>query len=195
MAINGVGHGPIIRANLESRVRKSGKLFARIWKATTLIRPATRALIGDFDFPHCSQLAVRWRLALAASGQPSGNVVGMAYVVARRGGRFEIRESFHTSRGPRSRTLVGFDVLTDDILVAAARRAQRPFDAEAVIRSGRRAGVRVGIATSGADRARDRFLTGSKSMASRLGESPSIGARADAGTALLELLGFADMVA
>ena len=32
-------------------------------------------------------------------------------------------------------------------------------------------------------------------MASALGQSPSIGARADAGTALLELLGFADMVA
>jgi hypothetical protein len=119
----------------------------------------------------------------------------MAYVVARRGGRFEIRESFHTSRGPRSRTLAGFDVLTDDILAAAARRARRPFEAGSVIRSARRAGARMRIATSGADRVRDRFLAGSRSMASRLGESPSIGVRADAGPALLELLGFADMVA
>jgi hypothetical protein len=119
----------------------------------------------------------------------------MAYVVARRGGRFEIRESFHTSRGPRSRTLAGFDVLTDDVLAAAARRAQRPFEAGAVIRSARRARARVRIATSGADRVRDRFLTGSKSMAASLGQSPPAGARADAGTALLELLGFADMVA
>lgn len=119
----------------------------------------------------------------------------MAYVVARRGERFEIRESFHTSRGPRSRTLVGFAVLTDEILQAAARRAQRPFEAGSVIRSARRAGARVQVATAGADRARDRFLIGSKSMASRLGQSPPIGARADAGTALLELLGFADMVA
>jgi hypothetical protein len=119
----------------------------------------------------------------------------MAYVVARRGGRFEIRESFHTSKGPRSRTLAGFGVLTDDILDAAARRSQRPFEAGSVIRSARRAGARVQIATSGADRARDRFLVGSKSMASRLGQSLPIGARPDAGTSLLELLGFADMVA
>lgn len=119
----------------------------------------------------------------------------MAYVVARRGGRFEIRESLHTSKGPRARTLAGFGVLTDEILQAAARRAQRPFEQESVIGSARRAGARVRIATSGADRARDRFLAGSKSMASRLGQSPPVGARGDAGAALLELLGFADMVA
>lgn len=51
------------------------------------------------------------------------------------------------------------------------------------------------IATSGASRARDRFLTGSKSMASSLGPSSPSRARVDAGTALMELLGFADMVA
>jgi hypothetical protein len=118
----------------------------------------------------------------------------MAYVVARRGGRFEIRESFHTPKGPRSRTLVGFNVLSDDILAAAARRAQRPFDAEAVIRSARRAGARVQVVTSGASRARDRFLAGSRTMASTLGQPPPRNARVDAGTVLLELLGFADMV-
>jgi hypothetical protein len=119
----------------------------------------------------------------------------MAYVVARRSGRFEIRESFHTPKGPRSRTLAGFDVLGDDILAAAERRAQRPFDAEEVIRSARRAGARVRTVTSGASRARDRFLAGSKSMASTLGQSPPSSAHVDAGTALRELLGFADMVA
>lgn len=118
----------------------------------------------------------------------------MAYIVARRNGRFEIRESLHTSKGPRSRTLGGFGILTDDILAAAARRAQRPFDVEAVIRSGRRAGARIQVATSGASRARDRFLTGSKSMASTLGKPPATAARGDAGAALMELLGFADMV-
>ncbi|HTC59797.1 MAG TPA: hypothetical protein VK691_06705 [Solirubrobacteraceae bacterium] len=119
----------------------------------------------------------------------------MAYVVGRRGGRFEVRESFHTSAGPRSRTLAGFDVLSDDILAAAARRAQRPFDTEAVIRSARRAGARVRVVTSGASRARDRFLAGSRTMASTLWQPPPSDARVDAGTALLELLGFADMVA
>jgi hypothetical protein len=118
----------------------------------------------------------------------------MAYVVARRSGRFEIRESLHTANGPRSRTLAGFGVLTDDVLAAAARRAQRPFDAEAVLRSGRRAGARVLVAGTGASRVRDRFLAGSRSMASALGRPPATPARADPGAALLELLGFADMV-
>lgn len=117
----------------------------------------------------------------------------MAYVVARRGGRFEIRESLHTAKGPRSRTLAGFDVLTDDILTAAARRAQRPFDAEAVVRSARRAQAPVRVATSGASRSHDRFVAASKRMALALGEPPP-GARSDAGAVLLELLGFADAV-
>lgn len=119
----------------------------------------------------------------------------MAYVVARRSGRFEIRESLHTSKGPRARTLAGFGSLTEDALMAAARRAQRPFDAEAVIRSARRAGARVQVATTGAGRARDRFLASSRKMAGALGKPPPTGAtREDAGAALLELLGFADMV-
>jgi hypothetical protein len=88
---------------------------------------------------------------------------------------------------------VGFGVLTDDVVAAAARRAQRPFDADAVIRSGRRAGARVRVATSGADRTRDRFLAGSKRMASALGETPAADHTAP-GAALMELLGFADMV-
>lgn len=118
----------------------------------------------------------------------------MAFVVARRGGRFEIRESLHTANGPRSRTLVGFDVLSDDVLAAAARRAQRPFDAEAVIRSGRRAGARVRVASSGASRARDRFVAASRGMAGALGQASPPAARTDAGVALRELLGFADAV-
>jgi hypothetical protein len=123
----------------------------------------------------------------------------MAYVVARRGGRFEIRESLHTTKGPRARTLAGFGALTESVLAAATRRAQRPFDAEAVIRSARRARAPVRVATSGASRASDRvhasdrFVTASKRMAVALG-APAIGARADAGAALLELLGFADTV-
>lgn len=119
--------------------------------------------------------------------------MGMAYVVARRGGRFEIRESVHTAKGPRARTLAGFSVLTEDALAAAARRAQRPFDAGAVVRSARRARAPVRVAASGASRTSDRFVTASKRMAVALG-TPAIGARADAGAALLELLGFADTV-
>jgi hypothetical protein len=120
----------------------------------------------------------------------------MAYVVPRKGGRFEIRESLHTAGGPRSRTLAGFRVLTEQALDAASQRAQRPFDRDAVIRSGRRAGARVQVASSGASRARDRFLTGSRRMAGALAGPAAAAASGhlDPGAALLELLGFADTI-
>ena len=118
----------------------------------------------------------------------------MAYVVARRNGRFEIRESLHTAKGPRSHTLAGFSALTDDVLAAARRRAQRPFDSEAVLRSARKAGARMQVPGSGAGRVRDRFLAGSKHMADSVSRPPADAVRGDAGAALLELLGFADMV-
>lgn len=49
------------------------------------------------------------------------------------------------------------------------------------------------VVTSGASRTRGRFVDVSKRMASSLAE-PQPGARGDPGAALLELLGFADMV-
>lgn len=52
----------------------------------------------------------------------------MAFIVAR-GGRFEIRESRLTDRGPRATTLATFRVLTDDVLAEAASRARTRFDA------------------------------------------------------------------
>ncbi|HEX3693249.1 MAG TPA: hypothetical protein VHU13_07885 [Solirubrobacteraceae bacterium] len=118
----------------------------------------------------------------------------MAYVVARKGGRFEIRESLHTAGGPRSRTLAGFRVLSDQTLAAAAQRAQRPFDRDAVIRSGRRAGARIQVPQTGADRARERFLAGSRRMATALARPAPSGGNTDPGIALLELLGFADTI-
>lgn len=118
----------------------------------------------------------------------------MAYVVPRKGGRFEIRESLHTAGGPRSRTLAGFRELTEQALDAAARRAQRPFDREAVIRSGRRAGARVQVADSGANRAYDRFLSGSRRMASSIAQPVPRAKRGDPGATLLDLLDFADTI-
>ena len=136
----------------------------------------------------------------------------MAYVVARANGRFEIRESVHTPKGPRARSLAGFTLLTDEVLAAAARRAIRPFDAQAVIASGRRAGVpeadeRRGY-VSAAARARTgamarpggrasasskRFVEASRRMA-RASMRPSAGVPEDPGAALIDLLGFADAV-
>jgi hypothetical protein len=120
----------------------------------------------------------------------------MAYVVARRNGRFEVRESLHTPQGPRARSLAGFEVLTDEVLAAAAQRATRPFDAEAVIASGRRAGAQVTAVPDAVQLARgssSRFLEASRRMALSLQRPPS-SRRADPGAALIDLLGFADAV-
>ncbi|HEX5065518.1 MAG TPA: hypothetical protein VFY49_05350 [Myxococcota bacterium] len=53
----------------------------------------------------------------------------MAYLARRPGGRFDIRESVLTARGPRSRTLATFrGSLTPEVLERAGRRATRPLD-------------------------------------------------------------------
>jgi hypothetical protein len=123
----------------------------------------------------------------------------MAYVVARPKGRFEVRESLHTPKGPRARSLAGFDVLTDEVLAAAARRATRPFDAEAVLASARRAGAPVTTGTGGmAEGVRDsskRFVEASRRMALSMRRRPVSSGREDSGAALIDLLGFADAVA
>ncbi len=77
-----------------------------------------------------------------------GILVGMAYVVARPKGRFEIRESVHTPKGPRARSLANFAILTDDVLARARRRASRPFDVDAV-----RTGAAAAAARAAAERA------------------------------------------
>ncbi len=133
-----------------------------------------------------------------------GSLVGMAFVISRPGGRFEIRESVHTASGPRARSLVGFKTLTNRALTTAATRAQRPFDAEAVIASARRAGAPIDLprpagGVSGQS-SRRRFLEASRRMAAITAGSGTEGVsdrgsdRADPGAALIELLGFADAV-
>lgn len=117
----------------------------------------------------------------------------MAYVAVRRNGRFEIRESLHTPRGPRARSLAGFTVLTDDALARAAQRARRPFDAAAVIDSARRAGAEIAARTpaSAAE-----FVQVSRRMARSLRPRPAPGRRpTEPGDALIDLLGFAEAVA
>jgi hypothetical protein len=120
----------------------------------------------------------------------------MAYVVARPKGRFEIRESIHTPAGPRARSLAGFDVLTDEVLAKAARRAQRPFDLEAVLASGRRAGApsTVGATRRESESSRSRFVEASRRMALALQRPPATRSL-DPGAALIDLLGFAETVA
>jgi len=125
----------------------------------------------------------------------------MAYVVARPRGRFEIRESLHTPKGPRARSLANFAHLSDEVLDSARVRASRPFDAEAVRASARRAGVpirrrrrRQEPGTAGTPGARH-FVESSRRMAASLGtRPPTTGTRRDPGDALIDLLGFVAQV-
>ncbi len=138
----------------------------------------------------------------------------MAYVVPRRNRRFEVRESLHTPRGPRARTLAGFGVLTDEILATAAAKAERPFDVRAVLASARRARAPV-MATIDAEGSAgagevgsaqstigtepktaglaNRFVESSRRMALAFGQAPTA-RQANPGAALIDLLGFADAV-
>ncbi len=121
-----------------------------------------------------------------------GNIVGMAYVVARPKGRFEIRESVHTPQGPRARSLAGFTRLTDKVLVTARRRASRPFDAEAVRASAARA-----AAPTGRHRRPEmqRFVESSRRMATALeSRPPRTDSQRDPGDALIDLLGLVAQV-
>jgi hypothetical protein len=121
----------------------------------------------------------------------------MTFVVARPNGRFEIRESVHTAKGPRARSLVNFSLLTDDVLARAAVRATRPFDADAVVGGARRAGAPIAAATGSGtrpDRTMHHFVESSRRMARSLEPRPAV-ERPDPGDALIDLLGFVAQIA
>jgi hypothetical protein len=67
----------------------------------------------------------------------------MAYVVATKPGRFEVRESASTASGPRSRTLASFRELTDEVVAKARARADKPPTAEELIHAALKAGAPV----------------------------------------------------
>jgi hypothetical protein len=127
----------------------------------------------------------------------------MAYVVARPKGRFEIRESLHTPKGPRARTLANFEQLTDKVLDTARLRASRPFDLEAVRASAEKArsaaaarrpgqGRLGGVATP-RRRVMRQFAQSSRRMVAALeSRPPQAGSAPDPGDALIDLL---DLVA
>jgi hypothetical protein len=67
----------------------------------------------------------------------------MAFLVQRPGGRYEIRESAVTDRGPRARTLVSFRELSDEVLDRAGARAVGALDRDALRERARELGVPV----------------------------------------------------
>ncbi|MGI8608552.1 MAG: hypothetical protein ACR2MY_04890 [Candidatus Dormibacteria bacterium] len=68
----------------------------------------------------------------------------MAYVVARPRGRWEIRESYVTPKGPRSRTLAAFRSLTNDVVARAVAASAGPLDPHRLRAQCLAAGVPVG---------------------------------------------------
>jgi len=67
----------------------------------------------------------------------------MAFVVPTRSGRFEIRESEATPKGPRSRTLASFRELDDAVIERARAKSGRTLDAAKLRRAARKAGAPV----------------------------------------------------
>jgi hypothetical protein len=130
----------------------------------------------------------------------------MAYVVARPKGRFEIRESVHTPKGPRARSLANFSHLSDEVLARANERATRPFDRGAVRAAAARAAARSreartraaevaprGTPHHGRPKTRE-FVEASRRMARSVERMPPPDARRDPGDVLIGLLDFVAMV-
>lgn len=67
----------------------------------------------------------------------------MAYVVATKAGRYEVRESVGTPKGPRSRTLAGFRELTAETVAKVQARAEKPPTATELTRLALRAGAPI----------------------------------------------------
>ncbi len=82
----------------------------------------------------------------------------MAYIVARRSGAWEIRESRTTPAGPRSHTLASFRTLTPEVFARAQTRSRssKPLDPDELHRAAARAGAP--IAASSPDRAAGELL-------------------------------------
>jgi hypothetical protein len=80
----------------------------------------------------------------------------MAYIVARRSGTWEVRESRTSAAGPRSHTLATFRALTPEVIERARARSSKPLSPEEL----RRAASRVGapIAAPAPDRAAGELL-------------------------------------
>jgi hypothetical protein len=67
----------------------------------------------------------------------------MTYVVATKPGRYEVRESVTTPKGPRSRTLAGFREMSAETVEKVRARAEKPPTAAELTRLALRAGAPV----------------------------------------------------
>jgi hypothetical protein len=67
----------------------------------------------------------------------------MSFIVPKKNGVYEVRESRATPDGPRSRTLATFKELTDETIEKAQARAAKPPSADELRRAALRAGAPV----------------------------------------------------
>ncbi len=67
----------------------------------------------------------------------------MAYVVATKPGRFEVRESMSTPEGPRSRTLASFHEMTAETVDKVRARSEKPPTAAELTHMALRAGAPI----------------------------------------------------
>ncbi len=83
----------------------------------------------------------------------------MAYVVDRRSGMWEVRESHATATGPRSRTLASFQTFTPEVIerAQARSRSSKPLDASELRDAAARAGAPIAVDVS--DRASVELLS------------------------------------
>ncbi len=72
----------------------------------------------------------------------------MAYAVQRGHGRWELRESRQTPKGPRARTLASFRTLTPDVAEHALARAEGRVSAADLRRAATRAGAPVSLSAA-----------------------------------------------
>jgi len=118
----------------------------------------------------------------------------MAFFVRRRDGRYELRESVQTAKGPRARSLVNFAVLTEDVMDRAARRSLRALDLGRVWAEAERRGIPVQYSGPGPGPADEyaRFVTASRRLGASF-EAESRG-RQDPGQAVVELARLVDAI-
>ena len=92
----------------------------------------------------------------------------MTYVVANKGGTFEVRESHTTPDGPRSRTLATFHELDGATIERVVERAEKAPTREALIEAALRAGAPLASAPiEAAARALLRSLARGEALSSR----------------------------
>jgi L-amino acid N-acyltransferase YncA len=126
------------------------------WKIVGLLFPENEASVRLCLAAGCREVGLlrrhgrldgQWRdvllVELSLGHRVVGNLPTMPYIVPRRNGSWEARESTTTREGPRSRTLATFRSLTPDVVELVRERASKPLAPEEVHAAAARAGAPI----------------------------------------------------